>query len=73
MYQFQQPTLKMTPREELVLKIIGSKTHNLTDIARVAGIDKTNASHVLNILAWHKLIKNSECKECGRKGKWIVL
>ena len=63
----------MTPREEKVFRIVASGMHNLTDISRVSGVDKTNLSHVLEVLVWHKLVKNIKCVECGRKGKWIVL
>ena len=61
----------MTPREDKILAIIRSGVHNLSDIARVSGVDKTGASHVLGKLVWMKLVKNVECKECGRKGNWI--
>ena len=61
----------MSPREDKVFAIIKSGVHNLSEIARVSGVDKTNVNHVLEKLGWMKLVKNTECKECGRKGYWI--
>jgi len=63
----------MSPREDRVFQIIRSGRHDLTEIAQVSGVDKTNVNHVLGKLAWLKLVKNIQCPGCGRKGYWIEI